>query len=69
MQRTVIQTVVQNSFSFPDSCVVGHPHELVTNGKNGKTVLINEFIALSSHDWNLLHQWKFLICQDMNQCE
>ncbi len=46
MQRIVIQTFFQNSFTFPDLCVIEHPHELVTTGKNGKTVLINEFIAL-----------------------
>ncbi len=37
MQRTIIQTVFQNSFSFPDSCVVGHTHVVLTTGKNGKT--------------------------------
>ncbi len=46
IQRSVIQTLFQNSFSFPDSCVVGHPHEVVTTDKNGKTVLTNKFIAL-----------------------
>ncbi len=45
MYRSIIKSFFQNSFSFKESCVVGHLNEVVV-GHNGKTVLINEFIAM-----------------------
>ncbi len=39
-----IKSFFQNSFSFKNSSVVGHPNKVVVCG--GKTVLINDFIAM-----------------------
>ncbi len=44
LYRSIIETFFQNSFSFKNSCVVGHINEVVVPG--GKTVLINDFIAM-----------------------
>ncbi len=43
--RSIIKSFLQNSFSFKNSCVVGHPNEVVYV-PNGKTVLIIDFIAM-----------------------
>ncbi len=40
----IIKTFFQNCFSFKNSCAVGHPNEVVV--PSGKTVLINDFIAM-----------------------
>ncbi len=45
MYHSIIKSFFQNSFSFKESCVVGHPNEVVV-ACNGKTVLINDFIAM-----------------------
>ena len=45
MYPSIIKSFFQNSFSFKDSCVIGHPNEIVV-ACNGKTVLINDFIVM-----------------------
>ncbi len=45
MYRSIIESFFQNSFGFKHSCVIGHPNEIVVS-RNGKTVLINDFIAM-----------------------
>ncbi len=42
--RSIIETFFQNSFSFMNSCVVGHINKVVVPG--AKTILINDFIAM-----------------------
>ncbi len=42
--RSIIKSFFQNSFAFKNSCVVAHSNEVVVCG--GKTVLINDFIAM-----------------------
>ncbi len=42
--HSIIKSFFQNCFSFKTSCVVGHPNEVVV--PPGKTVLINNFIAM-----------------------
>ncbi len=44
MYCSIIESFFQNSFSFKNSCDVGHPNKVVFLG--GKTVLINDFIAI-----------------------
>ncbi len=44
LYHSIIKSFFQNSFSFNNSCVVGHPNKVVVPG--GKTVLINDFIAM-----------------------
>ncbi len=41
---SIIESFFQNCFSFKTSCVVGHLNEVVV--PPGKTVLINDFIAM-----------------------
>ncbi len=44
LERSIIESFFQNIFSFKNSCVVGHPNKVAVPG--GKTVLINDFIAM-----------------------
>ena len=44
LYRSTAESFIQNSFTFSKSCVIGHSNEIVEEG--GKTVLINEFIAM-----------------------